>query len=273
MFVAVTALIIAIVSLSFDRKVVHKEISIQDEAVKLENGIIYAKGFSNEPYKTNKQATVVQEDQIRANKLSDGLSEMSGGHLSVADRVKCMRFTDGTLNIQHGTVTTTGSIIADELTATRSLNIPSKNYAYMLILEMQQVNFNNKQEWKEIAENTKGVQWFFPGHCRAHDGVTICKNNRIQLHKQGRWRYQFGMVVAGKGECAVAATLDKEEPKIGSGFGAGTNVVNVNGFGIVDVSDTDSLYRMFFQHTQKPSSGEYGLSVVDAHVLVEFMGR
>ena len=271
--VAIAALVVGILSMVIKRKVIQKEIVFEDEAVKLKNGVIFAKGFSNEQYKTNKQPTIIKEEQIRAFKFSDGMSQMSEGNLDVSKNISCQRFSDGTLNIQDGSLTTTGSVIADHFTATRSFDVPAENYANMYVLEMQEVNFSNIQEWKPIAANTKATQWFFPGFADLHHGVTIGKQNKVQLQKRGKWRYQFNLFVLVQGQCVVAASFDNQPPKLANGYGRGRDQILIHGFGVVDVTDTETSYKLFFQHLQEPTSGEYGLQLQDGHVLLHYMGR
>lgn len=270
---ALTAFIVGILALVIKRKVVEKEIVFEDEAVKLKNGIIFARGFSNEPYKTNKEPTVIQEELIRAFKVSDGLTSMSEGNLDVAHNITCQRLSDGKLNIQNGSLTTTGSVSADTIVVNRSLDQPAEHYANIYVLNMQEVNFETIQEWKPISTNTKGTQLFFPGFAELHHGVVIAKQNKIQLPKRGKWRYEFNLMVQGNGSCVLGASFDSNVPKLVNGYGQGLGTILLHGFGIVDVVDTEIPYQLYFQHLQEPKSGEYGLRLQDGHVMLQYIGR
>jgi hypothetical protein len=270
---SLSALIIGILALTLKRKVIQKEIVFEDQAVKLENGIIYARGFSNEPYKTNRQATVIKDEQIQSFEFSDGMSKMSEGNLNIANRITCQRFSDGALNIEKGSITTTGTVVADHIIATRTMDVPAEYYANIYILEMQDVNFTKIQNWQEIATNTKSTQYFFPGFNKSHHGVMIGKKNQLQLHKTGKWKYQFTIHVASQGKCHIAASFDKECPQLSNGCAQGIDNLYVHGFGILDVTDIELNYKLYFQHLKEPSSGEYGLQLKDGHLLLEYIGR
>ena len=272
--IAILALVVGVVALSVKRTVVQKEIVFEDDSVKLKDGIVFAKGFSNEPYKTNKEATMITDKLIQAFKFSDGMSQMSEGNVDVAQQISCRRFSDGTLHIENGSLTTSASITADNILVTRSLDAPAEYFANMYALQMQEVHFSKQREWKDVATNTNAAQFFFPGVDKSlHHGVTISKHNKIKLQKKGKWRYEFTFLILGKGFCCVGANFDHSTPKLTNGYGSGTDRVYVNGFGIVDVVDVETPYKFYFQHIDDPSSGEYGLQLEEGHIMLQYIGR
>lgn len=270
---ALVGFIISIIALVAKRKVIHKEIVFEDEAIKLENGIIYARGFSNEPYKTNKISSLIKDEEIVANRFSDGMTNMSNGNLEVYNKITSKSFSDNILNIQNGSITTSGSITADHIIASRSMDIPAQFYADVHMLEMQPVNFSKTGEWKNVAESTNGSQLFFAGYVELHHGVTLLSKNKIQLNKTGKWLYQYKIIVTCKGQCVVRTSFNNNIPKLADGYASGSDTLHVSGFGIIDIKDTDKPCEFFFQHQEVPTSEEYFLYLNEGHIMLKHLGK
>jgi hypothetical protein len=198
---------------------------------------------------------------------------MSEGNLSIAKDITCRGLSDGKLNIQNGTLTTSGNLVADNIVANRSIDVPAEYYANMYFLNMQQVHFSKSLQWKLVSETTNSTQIYFPGVSELHHGVNIRKNNRIQLERRGKWSYQYTFLVRGQGYCIVGATFDHLNPNMVNGYGQGTNDIIVHGFGILNVLDTEVFYQLYFQHLREPTSGELGLQLQEGNISFNYLGR
>lgn len=285
--VAFIALVLGIVSLSLKRTEVQKRIVIQDDEISMKDGIVYAKGFSNEPYKTNKQVSAISKNQVTSALITDGLSTMQEGNLHVKYNIESKRFSDGTLTVEAGDLTTSGHISTDKLTVNRVLSMPAHNYAQIFILGMNPVNFSEQQEWKPISEQTKNTQLFFPsGLNKLHHNVTIQKGNKIQLHQEGRWMYQFSCVVSAQDDVLVGMTLSEKRPQLSHGYASHyvktqensiiqpkdtTEQFVITGNGILAVEHTDSLFNLWFSHTSKLGDN-LELTFVDGTVSLLHIG-
>ena len=253
---------------------VKTEIVFEDENVNMKNGIIYAKGFSNEPFKINKDPIVISEETVLASKLSDGLSKMSNGNLEVKKDITCRGFSDGTLNIKGGSLTTSGSLTTDDLVVNRSLDFKAQNFADIVILDMQPISFDHVLEWRSIATNTKSTQFFFPGSKDLHHGVSIESNNRVQFHKLGKWSFRYMLDVDSReNTVSVSSCFGNYEDnnKIADGRTRGRGTIQLTGFGILNVINTAHLFDIAVQHDVEPT--EMGLEVTGGHLVVIYLGK
>jgi hypothetical protein len=283
--IAFISLILCILALTMKKSTMEKKVVFKDEEFSVKNGVIFARGFSNEPFKTNKQKSAVTSENVTSHTLTDGYSKMTEGNLVVHNQLSTQKFTDGNLIIEGGNLSTSGTINADRLHITRGISQPAEFYASVFLLEMNPVNFANIQEWKPINMNTSRTQLFFAAFDKLHHGVSVHNGNKIQLHQVGRWMYNFNFLTAAYSPVIIGASLSEKAPQLASGFGtvtseaetsiaskeSGRMTTHVNGSGVISVDDIDNLYQIWFQNMRQVDN--YELQVLDGHLSLQYLGR
>jgi len=272
--VAVVALILSIVSVTSNNGG-EKKVLVNDKDFSAKNGVLYARGFSNEPFKTTQQATIVGERTIAAETVTDGSTIMTGGNVTVKDTMTAKRVTDGNMVMENGDLTTSGCLTADRIIVNRGLSVPAEYFAHIFILSMNPVDFQEHNEWKPIGSTTKKIQLFFPGDDRLDHGVSLHNGNKFQLHKEGRWQYSFIWIVrTDDNDAVIGAALSQHEPKLASGYGISNGVGKqsiVSGTGVLNVNDIDDLFQFWITHTQQVV--EHEVQVIDGHATITYLGR
>ena len=283
LLLGLTAFVIGLMALSNgNQPIIQRQIVIKDDAVSMKDGVIFAKGFSNEPFKSTEQVSAVMGNTVTARVLTDGQSIMKGGNMTVSHAIQGSEITDGTLMIARGDLTTTGHISADRLTINRGITVPAEYYADVMVMGMNPVSYTDCKHWKPLSATTNETQLFFPvvedDLSTISHGVSLHDGNKVQLYKIGRWKYEFNFImkchIGSRGNICIA--LSEDEPKLAHGYGVGNGEYDfvASGSGTILVNDIDNLYRLWAQHLT-PQDGEdsrYTLQLQEGMLSLYYIG-
>ena len=275
--IAIAALAVGIVSLAVKRNTVKREIVVKDEALEVRDGIMHAKGFSNERFKKNGGSVVIAKDKVTAEAITDGHSEMRDGRLRVKKDVVCKQLSDGVLELSEGNLTTTGELVADTIRANRKLSAPASGFGEIQVLEMETIAFPADSEkdtatrWQPIAHTTKRQQIFSrPGMT---NGMSICNDNALKFHMCGLWEYSvcFEVEASESARVAIGIGAEKSKPEMCAGIARGDQVA---GSGMLCVQDDHVPYQFSMKHVESPpKSCEASLRVRSGRATFRYLGR
>ena len=256
LILSILGLVAALFAAYSKQTIIQRKIVVEDDIIKVNDGIIQAKGFTSR--------------SIVAESFTDGRSLMTQGNLTIEKSVQCQNLTDGVTVIENGDITTPGHVAANKLTVNHSLSAPAEFYGTMVMLEMSPIHFTTTREWVPLGDTTKETQLFFPAIKDLHNGLSIRKNNHIQFGKEGKWHYQFNVVLNTSSSSAsfgVSLGHSASPPKLSHGFGS----THISGAGILIVTDTDDMYQLWAQHTAEIE--DYTTSLTEGTLTCMYLGR
>ena len=270
---ALVAIVLSLISLTTNKSG-EKHIIVDDKDFKSRNGVLYARGFSNEPFKTTQQATIVGDNSIAAETLTDGSSVMTGGNLKVKHMVEARRLTDGKIVMENGDLTTSGCLSADRIVVNRGFSTPAEYFAHVFILAMNPIEFDAIHEWKTIGCTTKKLQLFFSGDDKLDHGVSLHPENKLQLHKEGKWKYSFTWIIhTDDPNAIIGAAFGHKQPQFAVGYGVSStnNKCIVSGTGIVQVNDVDDRFQFWLNHNEVVE--QHQIQLLHGHTTITYIGR
>lgn len=283
---AIVAIVLTIVAISFSIAAMsmssgssESKLHINKEAFSARDGIVHVRGISTERYKSKSQATIIDDSHIISHAISDGHSTLSEGNLNIAKDITCGRFVNGSIIMEDGNFTSSGTLTADHLMLNRSISVPAELYAKVFILDMNPVQLPAINAWTPINESSSVGRMFFPGNFKLDHGISLNHDNTIQFHQPGRWQYSFSFLFQPSGVIhapVVGVAISVETPQLVDGFGVvGNENFTIDGSGVFLVEDTDHAYKFWLQHVK--SIAAQGLTATlqldSAHVFFRYIGR
>jgi hypothetical protein len=251
--IIIASLVLSIISLLKNKTVVKREIVTGDKGVEIT------------------QEGILQASSVSANSVSDGMSVMQDGSLTVQKDISCKSFIDrGNLRIEKGNLSTKGTLECGKLTVGKGgIQKYAELFGKIYIMKLQPIYLGNNR-WTKIDSNTRENQFFLPADDSLHDGIEV-DNNNIRFEQSGRWKYNMSLAVNN----SDSATVDKrqnvdialsvDEPNLKGGFGyISSDILRCDG---VVAADKDQNFSIWMR-----SEHMLDVNVSHGHILVQFIG-
>lgn len=247
---SIIALVVALIALFIvvlaHQKRITREITLNDDVFRTNNGVLYGRGFAAE-----EGTFQVTDEKVTSKIITDGKSVMTDGNIIVEKRLKC--------NELKNEFMTSKNIHVEDFWVNGSFSAPSK-CSQITIVEMDPLSPN--KEWQRFGKKQKNS--LFIGERDFLEHVTLERETQLRFQDKGKWRFAFTLLIESEKNNIISVAFASKTPL---GFGCSfSNGGSLNGNGIIKVDDEDDLYSIWIQTEQE-------IRILRGTLTLEYLGR